>query len=327
MTRALYPLLFKPVLKSKIWGGNKLHDVLGKDTGNQDHIGESWEISGVPGNISVVENGFLAGNSLQELVEIYMGDLVGDSIFEKFGIEFPLLIKFIDATDILSIQVHPDDALARKRHNTYGKTEMWYIIEADPGAEIIVGFNRDITRKEYLKHLKDKTLRDILNIEHARKGDVFFIPPGRVHAIGAGILLTEIQQTSDITYRIYDWDRTDAQGKERELHTDLAMDAIDFKHYTEYKTDYTDWPDQTNKIIRCKYFSTQLIHLSKPMEKDYYMLDSFVIYIGLEGKTKIIWDEGDILIEKGKSLLIPATIHNVRLEPLEKSRIIEVYIH
>lgn len=326
MNRELYPLKFKPILKEKIWGGTKLRNLLGKNTGTLQRVGESWEISGVPDNVSVVENGFLAGNSLQELSEIYMGDLMGDKIYEKFGEEFPLLIKYIDATDILSIQVHPDDKLAKKRHNAYGKTEMWYILDADPGAEIITGFNRDISREEYLRHLNNKTLKEILNIEKTAKGDVFFIPPGRVHAIGAGVLLAEIQQTSDITYRIYDWDRVDQDGKPRELHTDLALDAIDFKSYPTYKTEYSDLPDQTNELVKCKYFSTQLIHLKHPMEKDYYMLDSFVIYMGLEGKVRVQYDGGEEILEKGTTLLIPAIVHSLQLIPVEESRFLEVYI-
>ena len=326
MERELYPLRFKPVLKDTLWGGTKLRDVLGKETGGMQRIGESWEISGVEGSISIVDNGFLKGNSLQELVEVYMGDLTGDHVFEKFGHEFPLLIKFIDATEILSIQVHPDDKLAAKRHNAFGKTEMWYILDADPGAEIITGFNRDISREVYLEHLKNKTLREILNIEKAHAGDVFFIPPGRVHAIGAGILLTEIQQTSDITYRIYDWDRTDANGTSRALHTDLALDAIDFKKYPSYKTEYTDIPDRVNDLVRCKYFSTQLIHLLRPMEKDYYALDSFVILIGLEGKTRILFPGGEELLSRGETLLLPAVMHSVEMIPDEESRLLEVYV-
>lgn len=326
MERELYPLRFKPVLTDNLWGGTKLRDVLGKETGGMQRVGESWEISGVEGSISIVNNGFLKGNSLQELVEVYMGDLTGDHVYEKFGNEFPLLIKFIDATDILSIQVHPDDKLAGKRHNAFGKTEMWYILDADPGSEIIIGFNRDVSKETYLEHLKNKTLREILNIEKAHAGDVFFIPPGRVHAIGAGILLTEIQQTSDITYRIYDWDRTDANGKSRELHTDLALDAIDFKAYPSYKTEYTDIPDRVNDLIRCKYFSTQLIHLLHAMEKDYYALDSFVILIGLEGKTRILFAGGEEHLARGETLLLPATMHSVEMIPDKESRLLEVYV-
>jgi len=272
----LYPLKFKPILKDKIWGGPRLHDVLNKQYAS--HIcGESWEISGVQDNISVVANGFLAGNDLQEIIEIYMGDIVGDRVFEKFGIEFPLLVKFVDANDKLSIQVHPNDELAGIRHKAYGKTEMWYIVEAAEGAELISGFRRKIDEKTYLHHLQNKTLPDILNFEKVKAGDVFFVPAGRVHAIGPGILLAEIQQTSDITYRIYDWDRVDDKGKPRELHTDLALQAIDYNHYDNYRTDYSHELNQTAQIIDCQYFTTNLLDFDRTVEKDFNFIDSFVI--------------------------------------------------
>jgi len=231
----LYPLKFKPIFKDKIWGGNKIKTLLNKDFSPLPNCGESWEISGVQDEISVVSNGFLIGNNLQELIEIYMGDLVGDQVYQKYGIEFPLLIKFIDAHDDLSIQVHPNDKLAMQRHNAYGKTEMWYIIDADRGAKLISGFNTEVTKDAYIKHLENNTLNLILNYEEVKAGDVFFMPAGRVHAIGKGILLTEIQQTSDITYRIYDYNRKGTDGKPRELHTSLALDAIDFKSYDNYR--------------------------------------------------------------------------------------------
>jgi len=233
----LYPLKFKPLLKERIWGGDKLKTILGKQ-GKCATCGESWEISAVEKNVSVVENGFLKNNNLQEIIEIYMGDLVGDKIFDKFGLEFPLLIKFIDANDDLSIQVHPNDKLAHERHQSNGKTEMWYVMDANKDSALISGFNKQISTEEYVNHLNGKTLKDILNRQPVKQGDVFFIPAGRVHAIGAGILLAEIQQTSDITYRIYDWDRVDANGKHRELHTDLALDAINYKYSEDVKTAY-----------------------------------------------------------------------------------------
>ncbi|MFW5886830.1 MAG: type I phosphomannose isomerase catalytic subunit, partial [Bacteroidota bacterium] len=288
-TRELYPLKFKSIFKDKIWGGNKLFTELQKKT-NSDKCGESWEISGVEGNVSVVDNGFLAGNNLQELVEIYMGDLVGDSVYNRFGIEFPLLIKFIDANDVLSIQVHPDDKLAKERHNAFGKTEMWYIVQADEGSELITGFNQTVDKEIYLEHLNKKSIKDILNTEKVRKGDVFFIPAGRVHAIGAGILLAEIQQTSDVTYRIYDWDRVDDKGKERELHTDLALEAIDYKYYSNYKTNYQEKINETVNLVDCNYFTTNILKFSQLVEKDYNMVDSFIIYMCISGNVNIIYN-------------------------------------
>ncbi len=325
MTR-LYPLKFHPIYKTKIWGNERLRNVLHKDVGDLKKTGESWEISGWPEDVSVVKNGFLAGNNLQELIEIYMGDLTGDSIFEKFGIEFPILVKFIDADDILSVQVHPDDALAKKRHNAYGKAEMWYVMQCEPGAEIIVGFNRDVSREEYMEHLRRKTLREILNSEKTAPGDVYYLPPGRIHAIGAGVLVAEISQTSDITYRIYDWDRVDANGKGRELHTDLALDAIDYKALPQYKMPYNDRLNETVNLVGSEHFTTNLLHFDRPLEKDYFELDSFVIYMGLEGEASIEHENGTETIRKGETLLLPAVLKDVRLVPAGETRLLEIYI-
>lgn len=322
----LYPLKFQPILKDKIWGGPRLKNILKKKNAS-DKCGESWEISAVQGNISKVKNGFLAGNNLQEITEIYLGDLVGDSIYERFGIEFPLLIKFVDATDILSVQVHPDDKLAMERHKAYGKTEMWYIMEAEKDAELINGFNRELNRETYLSHMENKTLKEILNYEKVRTGDVFFIPSGRVHAVGAGILLAEIQQTSDITYRIYDWDRVDEKGHPREMHTDLALDAFDFKYYGNYRTDYQSLLNQTTTIVDCNYFTTGLLYFDEPVEKDYALIDSFVIYMGLEGKIDISFGPGlSESLSPGETILIPAALKNLNLVPSGKVKALEVYI-
>lgn len=321
----LYPLKFKPVLQERIWGGSKLKTLFNKE-GKCTNCGESWELSAVEGDISVVSNGFLKGNDLAELVEIYMGDLVGDSVYDRFGLEFPLLIKFIDANDDLSIQVHPDDELAMERHESYGKTEMWVVMQAEKGAQLISGFNKKVTKNEYLNHLHNKTLKSILNSEPVKEDDVFFIPAGRVHAIGAGILLAEIQQTSDITYRIYDWDRVDASGKPRELHTDLALDAIDYNHYSDYKTKYELIPNKTVNIADCPYFTTNILSFDKPLEKDYTLIDSFVIYICLSGKFQIKTEGGTETMKAGETVLIPAALKNLNFIPEEQSKILEVYI-
>jgi mannose-6-phosphate isomerase len=327
MSTKLYPLKFTPILKDKIWGGNKMRTVLQKDFSPLPNCGESWEISAVKGEESVVANGFLAGNNLQEIIEIYMGDLVGEKIYEKFGVEFPLLIKFIDAQDVLSIQVHPDDKLAKERHNAFGKTEMWYVIQADKGAGIITGFNREMDKETYLKHLENKSLKEILNIEEARPGDVFFMPAGRVHAIGAGILLAEIQQTSDVTYRVYDWDRTDKNGKGRELHTELALDAIDYKHYDGYKTDYQTRLNEAIEVAKCDYFTTHVLEFDKQIEKDYNRLDSFVVYMAMEGNFLIEDETGkQTMVEKGETVLVPNVLENIKLTPENKAKVLEVYI-
>jgi len=322
----LYPLKFKPQIFDKIWGGPRLKDILGKPT-KSIKAGESWEISCVEGHISVVENGELKGNSLEELAEIYMSELLGDRIFEKFGRLFPLLIKFIDANDKLSIQVHPDDELAEKRHGSFGKTEMWYVVGADPGAELITGFNRKTDRETFLGHLNNKKLTDILNTEPVKAGDVFFLPAGRVHAIGAGILLAEIQQTSDVTYRIYDFDRPDEKGNLRDLHTGLALDAIDYNYYENYRTAYTSKKDQPNPLVHCRYFTTNLLELTKPFKKDITWLDCFVIYMCLDGKG-IVTSPGneDIPIKKGETVLIPASLTHYAIQPAEDMKLLEVYV-
>jgi mannose-6-phosphate isomerase len=323
MEQTLYPLKFKPIIKDKIWGGPRLKNVFGKDA--SEKAGESWEISGVEGNISEVQHGFLAGNTLQELIEVYMGDLVGEQIYEKFGLAFPLLIKFIDASDVLSIQVHPDDALARERHNSFGKSEMWYIVESDHG-ELITGFNREMDRTGYLEHSKKGTLKEILNVEQVSPGDIYYMPAGRIHAIGAGVLMAEIQQTSDVTYRIYDWDRLDEKGKPRELHTDSALDAIDYTFHHDYKTHYQAIKNSSVIAVDNPYFTTSVIHLDLPVEKDYNLIDSFVIYMCVEGEAGITYPGGAEKISKGETLLVPAMLKNLAIVPTMPSTLLEVYI-
>ncbi len=323
----LYPLKFTPIYKDKIWGGNKIKTVLNKDFGTLPNCGESWELSGVEENVSVVSNGFLAGNTLEELIEVYMGDLVGEQVFETFGIEFPLLIKFIDANDDLSIQVHPDDELSKKRHNAFGKTEMWYVMQADPGSKLQSGFNQEVDEDKYLFKLEHNELTDILNFEEVTTGDVFFIPAGRVHAIGKGILLAEIQQTSDVTYRIYDYDRRDNEGNPRELHTDLAVGAIDYTLSPAYKTQYEPKPNESVELVKCDYFTTNILEFNRIIEKDYSQLDSFVIYICMEGELTAETELGSESIQKGETILIPASTENVILKPASPSvKLLEVYI-
>jgi len=323
---SLYPLKFEPICLEKIWGGNRLKTLLGKKY-NAKNCGESWEISGVEGNISLVSNGFLKGNDLSELIEIYMGELVGDKVYEQFGLEFPLLIKFIDAQDDLSIQVHPNDELSKERHNAYGKTEMWYVVDVAEGALINSGFNQPVDREKYLKNLENENLTEILKYDEAKVGDVYFIPAGRVHAIGKGSLVAEIQQTSDVTYRIFDYNRKDDKGNERELHTDLALDAIDFSYLDDYKTKYAAELNKSTEIVSCKYFTTNILEFDRPIEKDYYKIDSFVIYITLEGDFEIETEEGTEKVVKGETVLIPANIDLLKLNPQNgKVRLLEVYI-
>jgi mannose-6-phosphate isomerase len=322
----LYPLKFEPICLEKIWGGNRLKTLLEKKY-EAKNCGESWEISGVEGNISVVANGFLKGNDLSELIEIYMGELVGDKIYEQFGTEFPLLIKFIDAQDDLSIQVHPNDELSKERHNAFGKTEMWYVVDVAEGALINSGFNQPVDRTKYLEYLENGNLTDLLKYDEAKVGDVFFIPAGRVHAIGKGSMVAEIQQTSDVTYRIFDYNRKDDMGNLRELHNDLAIDAIDFTYLNDYKTKYSTELNKPTEIANCKYFTTNILEFDQTIEKDYNNLDSFVIYITLHGDFEIETEETTEKVTKGETVLIPAGTEFVKLIPVNgKVRLLEVYI-
>jgi mannose-6-phosphate isomerase len=254
-----------------------------------------------------------------------MGDLVGEAVFEKYGSKFPLLIKILNANDWLSIQVHPDDELAKSRHNGLGKTEMWYVAEAEPGAELISGFNREMDAEHYIHDLNNGTIRDILNYEKVKKGDVFFMPAGRVHALGPGLLIFEIQQSSDLTYRIYDFDRVDDKGNPRQLHTDLALDALDFKQYDSYRTEYSPEFNRTVPIVESKYFNTSLIHFDKPVVKDYSGLDSFVILQCAEGECYIEYDGGSETLRAGEVLLVPAIMERIQIAPKPEAKILEIY--
>lgn len=323
----LYPLKFKPQYLDKIWGGQKIKTELGKDFGELPNCGESWEISGVQGHVSVVSNGFLAGNELEELIEIYMGDLVGDHVYEKFGVEFPLLVKFIDANDELSIQVHPGDDLSKKRHQAFGKTEMWYVMQADSGSKLNLGFKEELTKEKYLEKFESGKLMDILNFEEVTEGDVLFMPAGRVHAIGKGVLVAEIQQTSDVTYRIYDYDRKDSEGKGRELHTELALDAIDFSVPDTYKTTYETLKNESSELVKCSYFTTNLLQFDERLERDFHKLDSFVIYICLDGAYEIEYDGKTEMVQKGDSVLIPAVMEQFFLKPQSAEvKLLEVHL-
>jgi len=323
--KKLYPLKFKSIFKDKIWGGQKIKEVFGKDFSPLPNCGEAWVVSGVPGFESVVENGFLAGNELNELIEVFMGDLVGDKIYEEFGEEFPVLIKFIDASDYLSIQVHPDDELAKKRGFKNGKTEMWYIIDAEKDAELISGFSKKVSKDDYVKHLENKTLKSILNVEKVKKDEVYFMPSGRVHALGPGIMLTEIQQTSDTTYRIYDWDRIGVDGLPRDLHINEALDAIDFNVYDNYKIDYKTDIDKTSEILKTVHFTTNILQFNNFIQKDYSELDSFVIYICIQGKVTVNSNQA-VEFKAGEAILIPNSVNIVELIPAMESKILEVYI-
>lgn len=322
----LYPLTFKPILKSVIWGGSQICPFKGI-TPTEEGVGESWELSHVDDNFSVVAEGELANKSLDELIKEYGKELVGGKVMERFGSRFPLLIKFIDARDNLSIQVHPDDELAKVHHNSFGKTEMWYVIKADKGASLYSGFSQQIDKEEYVKRVGNNTIMDVLKKYDVSEGDVFFLPAGRVHAIGAGCFIAEIQQTSNITYRIYDYNRKDKNGNTRELHTELAKDAIDYTLYPDYRTHYKAHTNATVNLADCKYFTTNLIELDTVMVRDFEELDSFVVYICMEGSATLRDSNGyEIRIHQGQTALIPANNKTVAIIPAPKAKFLEAYI-
>jgi mannose-6-phosphate isomerase len=323
---ALYPLKFKTIYKDKIWGGHKIETYLHKDFGNLPNCGETWEISGVKSDVSVVDGGQLDGESLAGLLEKYQDQLVGKKVYEHFGNIFPLLVKFIDANDDLSIQVHPNDELAKKRHNSFGKTEMWYVIEADPGSTLITGFNQPVTEQIYLDKFNSGHLMDILNRENVSAGEVYFLPAGRVHTIGKGLLIAEIQQTSDITYRIYDFDRVDDKGQKRELHTEEALAAIDYHFYPEYKTKYQPEKNETVKLVECPYFTTNILDFTENTTKDYSKLDSFVIHVCVEGAYTIAVEDKQYPVKMGECILLPKTIDQIELKTTGGFKILESYI-
>jgi len=316
----LYPFRFEPILKQKVWGGNKLAKQYGKPSGEQSRIGESWEISGVPSDVSTLANGALKGIDLNELILKLGPNLVGKSVHQMFGNDFPLLIKLLDASDDLSIQVHPDDVLARKRHNCSGKTEMWYILDSENG-KLNTGFKKGVKRQGYLEALQNKNLESVLHFESVKPGESFYIPSGTVHAICKGVLLAEIQQTSDITYRIYDYNRSDLNGNLRELHTHEAIDAINFEARVEKLGKKAD-----GTLIDCPFFTTRQFEVKIPTTFDFEWLDSFVIWICIEGSAVIESINFAEEISVGQTVLIPAGLNQIKLKPEKPTSFLETFI-
>ena len=321
----MQPLKFKPIFKTVVWGGEKIAPYKGVET-DQKHIGESWELSGVPGNESIVADGPFAGRSIAELVKEYKGELVGEHVYERTGDQFPLLIKFIDAAADLSIQVHPNDELAALRHGTNGKTEMWYVVAAEPGAHLLSGIKTPFGPDEYAGKVADGSIVDALARYDVAPGDVFFLPAGRIHAICSGCFIAEIQQTSDITYRIYDYNRPGLDGKPREVHTELAKDAIDYKVYPSYKTDYTPAEDEEVVLAECPYFTTSVLDLTLPFAKDLSELDSFVVVMCLSGSGTLEVDGEEVPIGQGETVLIPASADDLCCIPGDGIKLILSYI-
>jgi mannose-6-phosphate isomerase len=322
----LYPLQFKPILKERIWGGHTLVETRGTTKQKADQgllIGESWEISGVEGDVSVAANGFLKGNNLQELIEVYMGELVGDKVFERFGVEFPLLIKYIDAQDKLSVQVHPGDKLAAGRHGAFGKTEMWYVLDCEPGAHLLIGLKEGTTKEDYLRSVENGTVGELLNAVAVKPGDAYFIPAGTVHAIGKGMLIAEIQQTSDVTYRVFDWNRTDREGNPRELHTELALDAIDFAAPVRNITRHPE-SNATALLVESPYFTTNLLNVAGTVERTLEIRDSFTIYICTSGEVSLRGRGGEVTLCKDDIVLIPAEEEAITLTG--NATLLETYV-
>lgn len=317
----LYPLQFKPIFKDRIWGGQKLKTVLNKPI-TSSSTGESWELSAVEGEVSQVSNGYYQGKTLTDMIEHYPNELLGDSVYARFGKQFPLLIKFLDAKEDLSIQVHPNDDLAKARHNSFGKTEMWYVVQADENAEIIVGFKETSNPTTYLKHLENKEVLSLLDTIKVKPGDVFFLDTGTVHAIGAGLVIAEIQQTSDITYRIYDFEREDSQGKQRELHNDLALEAINYNKIEARRT-YKSENNQSNSIVECPFFTTDFLPISGRINKGNHA-GSFTILMCVEGSFELEFETIKYGYRKGDTVLLPAAITSYFLEG--NASLLEIYI-
>ena len=316
-----YPLTFTPILKDRIWGGTKLKSYLYKSIVSET-TGESWEISTVPGDISVVTSGVFEGKNINEIIDLHPTEILGKSVIARFGKQFPLLFKFIDAKEDLSIQLHPNDELAKQRHNSFGKTEMWYVMQADEASRLVVGFKNDSNQQEYLEKLADKKLVSLLEEYPVKKGDVFYLETGTIHAIGAGVVVAEIQQTSDVTYRIYDWDRVDANGNGRELHTELALEAINY-NTTNSKIEYSEEPNQSTKVVDCPYFKTNIIAL-----QDRFIWkkskDAFTVFMCTNGQFELILNGEIMRYQMGDTILIPAIIDHLTLKG--KATVLEISI-
>jgi phosphomannose isomerase type I len=309
----MQPIKFNPLLVQTLWGGEKIIPFKHLNS-DLTQVGESWEISGVKGNETVVSEGEFKGKKLNELVDELKGKLVGEANYKRFGNDFPLLIKFIDARQELSIQVHPTDELAQKRGKLRGKTEMWYIMDSDENAKLRAGMKEKITPEQYKQMVEDDTITEAIAEYKVKEGDCFFLPAGRIHSIGTGCFLAEIQQTSDVTYRIYDFKRKDKDGNYRELHTEEAAECIDYNVEQNYRTEYTPVKNEGVALVECPYFTTAVYDLNEPMTLDYSELDSFVILIGLKGSGEITDNEGNTTtLCEGETILIPATTSEVKV--------------
>lgn len=323
---SLYPFRFEPILKEKIWGGNRINTQLLHENAPMEYCGESWEVSGLIGDESMITNGFLAENNLNELLEIYLTDLVGEENYEKYGLGFPLLIKFIDAQDNLSVQVHPDDEWAQREYNQNGKTEMWHVIDAEPGSGLYIGFNKKITRQQLENAVECGAIADLLQFYPVQPGDTFMIPAGTVHAIGKGVLLAEIQQPSDITFRIFDWGRVDDEGNPRELHVEEALETIHLEdNYGNFRINYQPKKNDVVELKHSSFFNVNVLDIDQTMNRQLVKMDSFVIYMCVDGQAELLYDDGNELMRKGDVVLIPADMDDVRWKPSPSAKLLEIY--
>lgn len=319
----IYPIKFNPILKEKVWGGNKLKNILGKQTENSN-VGESWEISDIEDDISIVSNGEYKGQNLKELIMRNKSNFLGRENYENFGCNFPLLIKFLDAKTDLSVQVHPDNEMAKLYHNSYGKTEMWYIMDSSRDADIVLGLKDKNSSLEFLEQINSNNVNLVFNRERVKKGDSFFIPAGKIHAIGAGVLAAEIQQTSDITYRVYDWDRIDCSGQKRELHTELAQKATKC-FYSNGKAEYAIQSNNSSNLVNCEFFTTNIIDINRHFAKDYSNKDSFVIFMCVDGEVDVTAGCYTEILKKGETVIVPAQTEEVAFNS-ENAKLLEIYI-
>lgn len=324
----LYPFLFEPNLHPVVWGGHQLRPYKGLESNNEP-IGESWEVSTVPSSISIISNGVFKGQKLTDIIAKYPKEILGHAVYEKYHGQFPLLVKFIDAERDLSIQVHPNDEMAWREHKKMGKSEMWYIIKAEPESHLYAGFKQEITPEEYHQRIADGTITDVLADHKVKAGDVFYLPAGRVHAICGGIMLAEVQQSSDVTYRIYDYNRPGMDGKPRELHTNLAAQALDYHVERNYRTEYLETDNRAVQIIDSPYFDVRVIEIQAPFHRNLLKYDSFVISMCIEGTCKLVMRTNgtEITLTEGHTALIPAVIADYDVIPLHgKTKLLDAFI-
>lgn len=342
--KKLYPIKFVPTPRERVWGGKKLATKYGKPFDTEKVIGESWEVVGFEQDSSIIADGFLADNSLFDVIETYMDEMVGDDLYKYFGNEFPLLIKLLDIQDRLSIQVHPDDITAFDRHNSYGKTEAWYVLEADPDARVYMGFNRDVDPNEFYQRCKDETLEEVLNVYHPHKGDFFYIEAGIIHSAGGGLVIAEVQQLSDVTYRIYDWGREHNPATARQMHLDLAFDCINYHKYDESKYYVPSDKVTPGKVLnRNPYFTVTPLDLRDTLHIYPPQYESFILYFCISGTAGIrtsgnnndksgapVTGNSEELysFSKGEWILIPASIPDFYLHSIspDPAQVLEIYV-